>query len=245
MAWTDLLSGRGRTLLLSRLAAALGRQGARQTQAWHARHEQLAQQRISATGRGPARGRQDDLEAHVEGLRPQFEGASELCLHHARLCVKARRGLDPAATIEEFRYLWRTRADHLATSLDSRWLIAAADTFADYGTPPQRAMGCMISGFFNAFKLTESEWLALGGRPAADALTVAADPEPTPLWDGMESFRIQRGDMLRNLLERMERICADDPALGRIQRTLLERARAANSPLGRIMRANRFFRTGA
>lgn len=183
-----------------------------------------------------------DLHLHLQRLRGEFQGMSALCFHHAELIVHIRRGIRPAHHIPRFMALWRLEGEFLCRHLDSRWLVAALDTFADYGTPVQRGIAAMQTALLNTLKLAETEHLLLGGRPGVDAL-VGLDQGPmVELWDGMESFNVARGDMLRNLLERLGRVSAQDPGLDGIFRTLMLRADQGNNLLSRMRRANRYFR---
>ncbi|QIT56866.1 hypothetical protein HC341_17675 [Aquisalimonas sp. 2447] len=245
----DILTSRGRTLLRSRLSRVIARtvgriaDGEREAQ-WAREHTRMRDEVVAPASTEPQRARHKDLETHIDSLRPEFTGRSELALHHARLCVKARRGLDPVDTIDEFLHLWQAQSDHLVQALNSRWLLSAVDTFADYGTPQQRAIAGMLTAYFNALKMAETENATLHGIPGKDALANAPEPDPEDFWDGIEGFRFHNGDMLRNLIERMDRIARDDVALHAIFRTLVERAYEYNSPLGRMMRANRHFGDG-
>ena len=245
----DILTSRGRTLLQGRLSRVIARafrrnaRGEREAQ-WAREHARMRDAAVAPASTELQRARHKDLETHIDSLRPEFTGRSELALHHARLCVKARRGLDPVDTIDEFLHLWRSQAEHLAQALNSRWLLSAVDTFADYGAPQQRAIAGMLTAFFNALKMAETENATLHGIPGKDALANAPEPDPKDFWDGIEGFRFHNGDMLRNLIERMDRIARADAALHAILHTLLERCYEYNSPLGRMMRANRHFGDG-
>ena len=245
----DILTSRGRTLLRSRfkraLTAVLGPgSGDARRHEWGREHDHLQNRTVSDEEPALPRGRHKNLEEHMRALRPEFAGSSELCVRHARLCVMARRGLHPVDTINEFLFMWETRTDHLIGSLDSRWLLSAVDTFADYGRPRQQAIAGMVTAFFNAFKMAETENSVLFDIPPREALVKIIESDPEDFWDGIEGFRFRNGDMLRNLIERMDRIARDDVALHAIFRTLVERAYEYNSPLGRMMRANRHFGDG-
>lgn len=196
---------------------------------------------VPVTQNPGGRGRKRYLGEHLRALKHEFSGKSELCYLHAELVVKIRRGIDQATTLERFFLLWEHENEHLTANLNSRWLISALDTFADYGSPVQRAVALMQVAFFNTIKLAETEHLVLGAPPAVDSLAGLASTPPVPLWDGMESYNVVRGDMLRNMLERMQRATRADLILTRIFETLLERAKASNNLLSRMMRGNRFF----
>ena len=77
------------------------------------------------------RGSVKDLEAHLDNLRVEFSGQSELLWHHAKLIVLIRRGFKEKETYLSFRELWQTEQDFLFQHLHIRWLISATDTMAD------------------------------------------------------------------------------------------------------------------
>lgn len=243
-----MLNSRSVTLVKGRLAYAisrlrhrfLGATAASQTQTLKA-FQKKKRETVDAPNASPARGRKRDLNEHLQLVRQDLSGKSELCYLHAELVVKIRRGIDPAATLECFFLLWKHENEHLTEHLNSRWLISALDTFADYGSPIQRALALMQIAFFNTIKLAETEHIIFDERPDKTSLTSLTRTEPVPIWDGMESFNVVRGDMLRNMLERMQRAASVDRTLARIFDTLLSRARASNNLLSRMMAGNRFF----
>ena len=205
------------------------------------RFDELKRQLIVAPPAPRLRGRKEDLAEHLSALRPEFEGLSELCFLHAELTVKIRRGIDSAESLETFFLLWRREANFLSQHLNSRWLISALDSFADYGDAAQRPLAMMQVAFFNVIKLAETEHLLLGSTPDRDSLKRVERADPQPLWDGMESYNVYKGDMLRNMLERMRREAKADRALAVILEALLERAAVANTLIARMMVAGRYF----
>ena len=240
----SFLTGRRLVLLKGKLLLALRRV---RIARWGLQREpsvrfsDLKQQRVAASAVPRLRGRKKDLAEHLRALRPEFAGLPELCFLHAELTVKIRRGVEPAKSLETFFLLWRREARFLSRHLNSRWLISALDTFADYGDATQRPLALTQVAFFNVVKLAETEHLLLGSGPARDALKRVAHSDPMPLWDGMESYNVKKGDMLRNMLERMRREAASDPALAQILEALIERAEGGNTLLARMMVAGRYF----
>ena len=244
MPKSSAFTSRGLILLKGRISRALRRaRGAktdRERQLLH-RFDELKLQPIVAPPAPPLRGRKEDLAEHLSALRPEFEGLSELCFLHAELTVKIRRGLDSAESLETFFLLWRCEASFLSRHLNSRWLISALDSFADYGDAVQRPLALMQVAFFNVIKLAETEHLLLGSTPDRDALKRVGHADPQPLWDGMESYNVHKGDMLRNMFERMRREAKADRVLAVILEALLERAAVANTLVARMMVAGRHF----
>lgn len=156
-------------------------------------------------GRRPAVpfGRRADLVDQLEMLAEGFVGESALVWLHAALNVALRRGLQPERNARRFLALWEGHADLLLEQLDARWLISACDSFADlHPDPQQAALAASASVLVNTVKLYETE---RRGSPGA------APPPPFPvavafgeLFDGLTTFLPERGDMVLNLVTRLE-----------------------------------------
>lgn len=180
---------------------------------------------------------------HLRMLSREFAGSPEICFAHAQLVVCIRRSRELAEVLPLFFKLWRDEAEFLARRLNSRWLISACDTFADYGTPAQKAAAMPLVLLVNMTKLAETERRFL------------ADPESLPerigaiveshkhksqveLWDGICAYAPFGGDMPRNMFRRMMRIVDEDASLGLIARELIRRAIENDTLLGRLARMN-------
>src|SRR5205085_10868877 len=142
--------------------------------------------------------------------------------------------------------LWAEEFEFLTAHLNSRWLISACDTFADHGSDTQKAAAMLLVVLINTVKLAETERLAL-----RDASTLPAKFDAIAeshrgkrhieLWDGMMAYGPFSGDMPRNMLRRLAMLTEKDAALGAIARTLIRRAVAADTLLGRLARLNEGF----
>lgn len=198
------------------------------------RFKELATRVVPGERRAKRRGLRQ-LSARLESLRTEFAGSTELCYLHAESIVRIRRGLKLANSLSRFCAMWRYERDHLASTLNSRWLISALDTFADHGTPVQKAVALMLSSFFNALRFAETERRYLDN--SGDLASV--DPaQKFELWDGIQSFNIRTGDTMVNMFDRMRQCVANDPALNVIFQELLKRTLDAENPLARISRIN-------
>lgn len=246
MRLRDFLTSRGLTIARGRVALALQR-GLRSKRGGAASAHKTnsyrgMKQRVVPESDGTIRwGRIKDLDEHLRSLYAAFGGDSELCYFHAEVIVKIRRGIAPAVNIDHFFSMWSLEGEYLADNLDARWLVAAADTFIDYGNESQQLIGSLISSFMNLLTMVETEHAALDCIPQRDALCDAPSQEPFEIFAGMYSFRIHRGDMLRNLMERLDRAVAVDPTMQLIYSAVVAKAVAGNTLLARMMRANRHF----
>ncbi len=164
--------------------------------------------------------------AKMAMLQNEFAGQSQLAFYHAALVVMIRRKIDIEPSVERFRDLWRDATGDLCAVLSSRWLVSACDTFMDYGRGPERALGMAGALFANTVKLYETERLATTGRESVP--TYKAIAPASPLYDGLTSFMIGEGDMVKNLMQRTANTISCYPTfpVAQIVATLVARARA-------------------
>jgi hypothetical protein len=172
-------------------------------------------------------GRIDDLDDHLSALTPDFAGEPVLCCHVAALVVRVRRGIALGACLAELFSLTDhlESADFLARHLSLRWLVSVLDTLADHAPLAQAAGALALSTLTNTVKLAETERLVMRD-PTHDPARVEALSAafPTPLFGGLNAFRLESGDMVANLFERLETVLVDLPfqqaALARLRREL-------------------------
>ena len=199
---------------------------------------------VEGTPRGPTPvSREGEFATHMADLRGDFAGRPELCVHHAALIVRIRRRMDLERDVPAFLELWEAEHAFLAEHLDSRWLVSACDTFADHGTAFQRAAAVALAALINTTRLCETERI-LSVDPSFDPRKFERmkaehrDGRYVELWDGVSAYTPHKGDTPRNLFRRLFDVVGMDPALDAIGRTLLGRALAEDTLLGRLARMN-------
>lgn len=164
----------------------------------------------SVTGRAP------DLAAQLQAIRADFAGAPVLCLTVAEHIVRIRRGVD--LDHERARFFALTRhaesGAFLARQLSLRWLVSCLDTWADHAPLAEAAGALALATLVNTVKLAETERLVMRD-PVHDPARVAALARdfPVPLFGGLNAFRLESGDMVRNLFRRLEIVLVDEPFL--------------------------------
>ncbi len=199
---------------------------------------------VEGTPAGPSpMSRDGDLATHMAALRRDFAGRPELCIHLAELIVRIRREMDLEADVAEFLRLWRFEHAFLAEHLDSRWLVSACDTFADHGTDFQRAAAVALVALINTTRLCETERIlsvdaSCDPRKFERMKVEHRDGRLLELWDGVSAYAPHKGDTPRNFFRRLLAVIGMDPALDAIGRTLLSRALAQDTLLGRLSRMN-------
>jgi hypothetical protein len=188
-------------------------------------------------------GRKPDLHLQIEMLANGFSGQSVILLLHAALIVAFRRAINLELNRTRFLHLWETQADFLLECLDSRWLVSACDTFAQ--VLPQSSDACLAimgSLFVNTIKLYESERL-FSPKSSSTDLSVPSRWLQSPvvdLSDGLTSFLPDRGDMVLNLIARLDSTLQSDSVITLIIRELLSRALKYESVFSRLHSICRF-----
>ncbi len=170
-------------------------------------------------------GSEKNLNQHIDNLRKEFVGQSELNYHHAKLIVLIRRGVDARKHFAEFERLWYQESDFLIEALNTRWLISACDTFIDYSsdeTLKALLMNAVI--LINTIKLQESERFLLATEAAkiVPERQQSLQNERLALFDGVSGFAVGTDDTLRNMRWRLDKL-AQAHDLGQIVISIFER----------------------
>ncbi len=156
------------------------------------------------------RPRTNDLQAHLDNLKHQFIGQSELCFYHATLVVLLRRNYKTEQTFTEFEQLWTFETDYLLKHLSLRWIVSACDTFIDHSTNVARAAILMnVVTLINTLRVYETrEYLQLNLVQAGPSLNktnvTTLYSGDSRLYDDLTYFRIGTDDTLRNMRARYE-----------------------------------------
>jgi len=200
------------------------------------------------------------LSEKLDQLRLEFAGKPELAFHHAELVVRIRRGIQLRQSYDEFDFLWESEGKFLANELNSRWLLSALDTFADYGEKGEREAAMAAVAVINMLRFADSDhWLwrnsASSAEPPRNGVAempdrdiVATDKasagsrEKTVLWDGVELYNVTKGDALYNFMNRMNRCIEPYKTISLVYSEILKRAMKADTLVSRLMRLNTRFR---
>ena len=133
-----------------------------------------------------------------------------------------------------FRSLIENNTERLVSSLNTRWLVSIADTFADYGSEIEKRNAIIISLIANMEKLFATRLLLYDIKLDHSKVKEVKRKKVVPLWDGMTSFNIEQGDMTNNLFQRIRSMLTETPALKIIFEKMLERVRQNDTFLSDI-----------
>ena len=155
-------------------------------------------------------GSSNSIEDHFKALRSEFTGQSELCYTHAKIIVLIRREFETDNHFKLFEQLWLEEKEHLLKNLNTRWLIAATDTFADYSdddTIKSLSIACVC--LLNTVKLQESERFLTNADQCKDdkeKQNRLDNEERFALFDGTSVFKFGTDDTLRNMRWRIDKV---------------------------------------
>lgn len=162
---------------------------------------------IDAECKSYMHGSKNNLNHHLNDLRKEFHGATELEYYHAELNVLLRRKFKTKKTFKKFQELWHAKHHFLIEHLNTRWLISAADSFVDHDPNPLvQAYAFAAISLVNTCKLYETE------RFASETVEVPYNPrriqelqkKRIPLFDGTSAFTVGTDDTLRNMCWRLK-----------------------------------------
>ncbi|MDA9319572.1 hypothetical protein N9Q65_01565 [Candidatus Thioglobus sp.] len=155
-------------------------------------------------------GSSNNLEEHFVVLRDEFIDQSELCYTHAKIIVLIRRDFESKKHFAIFENLWKEEKDYLLKHLNTRWLISAADTFADFSDDDSiKSLSVACSCLLNTVKMQESERFITNAHSFIDdkeKMTRLDNEERVPLFDGTSVFKIGTDDTLRNMRWRIDKV---------------------------------------
>ncbi|MFI0397118.1 hypothetical protein [Paracoccus jiaweipingae] len=154
-------------------------------------------------------GRTRNLISHFRALEPEF--AARPRLGHLLACTIVVLRRDPQQPQAQALF-HRITAEHgadAAQGINLRWLASVCDTLMDIGTTPEdRALAMTGSVTANLVKLAETERRVFA--PRIPWPPQASFRQGGPLFDGMISYWIGKGEMIDNLLNRIERVTTTD-----------------------------------
>jgi hypothetical protein len=150
------------------------------------------------------------------------------------LIVQLRRQNNTDQHWPIFKQLIEDNLEQVCNGLDTRWLISIADTYSDYGNPTEKRNALYISMIANFEKLWATNLLMYDLKLNNERLKKLKNNEVIPLWDGMYSFNINRGDMTRNLFGRLFELQKETPVLEKVLETVLQRMQKNETTLANL-----------
>jgi hypothetical protein len=158
------------------------------------------------------KGRQ--LDEKLQMLTEEFNGRTRIEFLHAVLIVLIRRQIGLQAAREVFFDLWESEVDFLCKHLALRWLVSACDTICDHPRNTAEATTAIAASLLiNTVKFYETERRTLESLDVSQPRFEALHTKRADLFDGVTTFRVGRGNAIRNLVKRLEKTSKADATL--------------------------------
>jgi len=183
--------------------------------------------------------RLQDVEKNIQAVKAEFVGKPLVCHELVKTIIYLRRQIDMADNTPRFFDLWENYHETLLKELDTRWLLSVVDTVIEIGDDLEAAVAMNISQCINQCNIHTSLLInCVDGRLDANKLQREMK---APTWDGMITVDVPTGDMVHNMMTRMDEIISREPWLNDIWQEIKNRLRTQeNLPMNIIARFSRF-----
>ena len=183
--------------------------------------------------------RLEDQEENICAIRGEFIGKPEVCHTLASHIVRLRRKPKDTAQQKLFTDLLDKYLDVFLEHLDIRWLLSICDTLVDIGDPITGATAMNIVQCINRCNLDSTILVnVVDGRLDANKLAHELKVET---WGGMITADIPSGDMIYNMMNRLDGVVSKHPLLWKIWCEIKNRSRDdQNIVMNHLCNASRF-----
>jgi hypothetical protein len=155
-------------------------------------------------------GSKNSIKGHFEDLKSEFSGQSEICYTHAKIIVLIRREFEIDKHFKLFNNLWLEEKDFLLKNLNTRWLLSAADTFADLSKDDAvKGLSIACICLLNTVRIADSERFLTNADLYKDDDKIQDrldNDERLELIDGISVFKFGTDDALRNTRWRIDKV---------------------------------------
>lgn len=167
--------------------------------------------------------RHSDVNKNIANVRREFIGKPEVCHRMATQIIWLRREPDNAFHKSEFWTLLHKYQSVLLEHYDIRWLLSICDTIVDIGDYVQSASAMNIVQCINRCNL-DTTLLINAVNGDLDAKKLRAEIK-MPTWGGMITADVPSGDMIYNMMNRLDMVLKRDPMLWSIWCEIKDRSR--------------------
>jgi len=176
-------------------------------------------------GTNPAKNlnRIQDMQKNIEAVRAEFIGKPEVCHMLVAEIIKLRRNPGNQTARETFWDLLNSYTDVILENYDVRWMLSICDTVVDIGDKLQSAIAMNLVQCVNGTNIHHSILVnAVDGNIDANKLRHELK---VPTWGGMITADIPNGDMIHNMMNRLDAVIEQDELLNKIWITIKDRGR--------------------
>lgn len=146
--------------------------------------------------------RTPDLADNIHKVRSEFHGMPEVCHKVASHIIHLRREIDMGHHHFEFYKCLNQYRPVIIEHYNVRWLLSICDTIVDVGDVVSSAIAMNIVQCVNGTNLHNTLLVnAVDGNLAHDKLK---EDRKVPTWGGMVTADVPTGDMIFNMMKRLD-----------------------------------------
>ena len=151
-----------------------------------------------------------DVEQNIEAVKAEFVGKPVVCHELVKHIVYLRREINVKENTIKFYEILDNYLDEILENYDLRWLLSICDTLVDIGEPARSAAAMNLVQAVNYLNImTTLTDIVNDGRPNMEKLRQNPGHK-RPSFDGMISLDIYQGDMMYNMIKRLNKVVAKD-----------------------------------
>ena len=180
-----------------------------------------------------------DIDQNILNVRREFIGKPEVCHTLVGHIIHLRRDPNSEYHKEEFYKLLDAYKDVLLEHYDVRWLLSIVDTIVDVGNVTSSAIAMNIVQCINGTNLHNSILVnVVNGTLDSNKLK---HEMKVPTWGGMITADIPSGDMIHNMMIRLDTVIEKDELLNHIWCRIKDIGRdSENILMNHFCKASRF-----
>ena len=164
-----------------------------------------------------------DMDENIKAVRAEFIGKPEVCHMLVAEIIKLRRDPNSVISKDGFWFLLNGYLDVILEHYDIRWILSICDTIVDIGDELQSAIAMNIVQCVNGTNIHHSILInAINGDIDSNKLRHELK---VPTWGGMITADIPNGDMIHNMMNRLDIVIKQDEQLNTIWNAIKDRGR--------------------
>ena len=164
-----------------------------------------------------------DMDENIKAVRAEFIGKPEVCHMLVAEIIKLRRDPNSVISKDGFWFLLNDYLDVILEHYDIRWILSICDTIVDIGDELQSAIAMNIVQCVNGTNIHHSILInAVNGDIDSNKLRHELK---VPTWGGMITADIPNGDMIHNMMNRLDIVIKQDEQLNTIWNAIKDRGR--------------------
>ena len=161
-----------------------------------------------------------DIDQNIDAVKSEFIGMPSVCYEIVKHIIHLRRDCSNTEHAVAFFRLLTMYTPTLLKHMNVRWLLSICDTIVDIGSPHQSAVAMNIVQCINRCNLDATIMInCVDGRLDRNKLMLE---QKVPTWGGMITADVPTGDMLHNMMMRLEKVVQSDHILYGIWKRIKE-----------------------